>query len=96
MPNANTSAKTDTPTKPEVTGFNYRVASVTKATPPSGAEGKNWYQYVLEGGHSPITGWRSGSLAEVTEFAQSSADELNQRRAGKNVGYPRGRPAKKA
>jgi len=81
--------------KSNVLGFDYRVASVTKVAPPTGAEGRNWYRYVLEGGHSPITGWRSGSLAEVTEFAQSSADELNERRAGKNVGYARGRPPKK-
>lgn len=74
----------------------YRVSSVTKATPPAGMEGGDWYRYVLEGGHSPITGWRRGSLSDVTEFARISADELNERRSGKSVSYQRGRPARKA
>lgn len=81
--------------KPSIMGFDYRVGSVTKTQPPSGAEGNDWYRYVLEGGHSPISGWRQGSLEDVTEFAQRSADELNERRAGKSIGYARGRPAAK-
>lgn len=72
--------------------LDYRVASVTKAAPPTGMEGADWYRYVLEGGHSPITGWRRGSLADVKAYAQISAEELNERRAGKNVYYQRGRP----
>ena len=76
--------------------FNYRVESVTKAKPPEGVEGGNWYRYVLTGGASPIIGWRQGSLEDVTDFAQSSVDELNERRAGKRTAYSAGRPAKKA
>ena len=79
--------------KPKLMGFDYRVGSVTKTSAPDGADGNDWYRYVLEGGHSPISGWRQGSLKDVTEFAQRSADELNERRAGKSVAYARGRPA---
>ena len=82
-------------TKPKLAEFDYRVGSVTKTAPPAGAEGSDWYRYVLEGGHSPISGWRQGSLKDVTEFAERSADELNQRRAGKSVAYARGRPPAK-
>lgn len=81
--------------KSTIMGFDYRVGSVTKTKPPTGAEGNDWYRYVLEGGHSPISGWRQGSLEDVTEFAQRSADELNERRAGKSIGYARGRPPAK-
>ena len=82
--------------RPKVGGLEYRVASVTKAAPPTGMEGADWYRYVLEGGHSPITGWCRGSLADVKAYAQVSADELNERRAGKNVYYQRGRPRQNA
>jgi hypothetical protein len=87
---------TDKNTRPKLGGLDYHVASVTKATPPTGMEGADWHQYVLEGGHSPITGWRRGSLADVKAYAQVSADELNERRAGKNVYYQRGRPRQNA
>lgn len=86
----------DRNTRPKIDALAYRVVSVTKATPPTGMEGADWYRYVLEGGHSPITGWRRGSLADVKAFAQISADELNERRSGKNVYYQRGRPRQNA
>ena len=89
-------AVTERKSLPKVDGLAYRVASVTKATPPTGLDGTDWYRYVLEGGHSPITGWRRGSLADVKAYAQISADELNERRSGKNVYDQRGRPRQAA
>lgn len=80
--------------KPKIPRVEYRLASVSKAAAPTGADGANWCQYVIEGGASPITGWRQGSVRDVTRFAQASADELNERSAGKSV-YQRGRPPKK-
>jgi hypothetical protein len=61
----------------------YYVTSVNKATPPAGADG-DWYCYVLEGGRSPITGLRRGTLSEVTEHAQRCAKDLNERNNGKS------------
>jgi hypothetical protein len=58
---------------------NFRVALVEKAAAPQGAEGDNWCRYVLESGHSAITGWRRGSLQEVTQHAIRSTEELNTR-----------------
>jgi hypothetical protein len=61
----------------------YHVTSVDKAQAPGGAEG-DWYCYVLEGGRSPITGLRRGTLIEVTEHAKRCAQELNERNNGKS------------
>ena len=57
----------------------FRVSLVEKAAVPHGAEGDNWYRYVLESGYSAITGWRRGSLQEITQYATRYTEELNAR-----------------
>ena len=57
----------------------YRVASVEQAAAPPGAEGNNWCRYALESKHSTLTGWRQGSLREITQYATQYAEELNAR-----------------
>ena len=57
----------------------FRVALVEKSAVPQGAEGKDWYRYVLESGSSAITGWRRGSLLEITQHAIRCTEELNAR-----------------
>ena len=66
----------------------FRVALVEKAAVPEGAQGDNWYCYVLESGGSTIKGWRGGSLQEVTQYATRYAEELNARNnpSGKEAG----------
>jgi hypothetical protein len=54
------------------------VASVERAE-LDGAQGQEWYRYVLASGRSVITGFRRGGLDEVTEYAQSCADAFNLR-----------------
>ncbi len=61
----------------------YHVTSVNKIQPPTGADG-NWYGYVLDGGRSPITGMRRGTMKEVTEYAKRCAAELNERNNGRS------------
>ena len=78
-----TQAKTASEATPKSNAPRYRVALVEKAPCPSGADGKNWHRYVLDGVRSPITGLRQGTLKEVTEYAQQCADELNLRASGK-------------
>jgi hypothetical protein len=56
----------------------YQVASVERAE-LEGAEGQDWYRYVLASGRSLITGFRRGSLDEVTEYAQTCAEAFNLR-----------------
>ena len=59
----------------------FRVALVEKSTVPQGAEGDNWYRYVLESERSAITGWRRGSRQEITQYAIHCMEELNARLA---------------
>ena len=58
----------------------YRVVSVEPATAPPGAEGNDWCCYALENRHFTLTGWRRGSLREITQYAARYAEELNARR----------------
>jgi RNA recognition motif-containing protein len=57
----------------------YEVASVERASPPTGGEGEDWHRYVLSSGRSSITGLHRGSSAEVWEYAASCAAAFNQR-----------------
>ena len=59
-------------------------ARQSKATgrAPEGAMGQNWYRYVLENGRSSIVGQRSGSLKDVTAYANQYAVQLNSRNGG--------------
>lgn len=61
----------------------YRVSSVHKSSGPGGAEGDDWYRYVLTGGRSAITGWCRGTHEEVVEHAARCAEEFNARSDGK-------------
>jgi hypothetical protein len=55
------------------------VALVEKSAVPQGAEGEDWYRYVIESGYAAITGWRRGSLQEITQHAIRCTEELNAR-----------------
>ena len=57
------------------------VALVEKSVVSQGDEVEDWCRYVLESGYSAITGWRRGSLQEVTQHAIHCAEELNARSA---------------
>lgn len=59
--------------------FRYRVASVEKVATPDGAEGEDWYRYVLSSESSKITGFHRGSLAEVREYANRCVEQFNLR-----------------
>lgn len=55
------------------------VEKVEKTAMPDGADGTDWYRYVLSSGNSQITGFHRGSLEEVTEYANHCAEEFNLR-----------------
>jgi hypothetical protein len=57
----------------------FRVTLVETAAVPEGAEGDNWCRYVIESGYAAITGWRRGSLQEITQHAIRYTEELNAR-----------------
>lgn len=70
----------------------FKVARVERTGAPDGADGKDWYRYVLESGRSTITGQRRGSHDEVYAYATQCAQQLNTRAlAAASIWNPRGR-----
>ncbi len=62
----------------------YEVVSVRRAEPPAGAEGSDWYRYVIAfGGRNNIQGCRQGSLNVVTGAVEEIVAQLNERHRGK-------------
>ena len=63
----------------------YEIVSVRRSGPPPGAEGTNWYRYVIAfGGRNNIQGCRQGNLNVVTGAVEEIVAQLNERRRGKN------------
>ncbi len=77
----------------------YEIVSVRRAEPPAGAEGSDWYRYVIAfGGNKNIQGCRQGSLSIVTVAVEEIVAQLNQRHKGKHgrvqfVPTPKKKPA---
>lgn len=92
---ASTGKKTSPQAAAKGMQFQYRVVSVKKSKAPTGADG-DWYKYELQGGRSPITGMRRGSLKEVQEHAKRCADDLNERNWGRGASAWAQRRAKPA
>ncbi len=61
----------------------YKIESIDTTEPPSGAEGSNWYHYVIVQGHNTIHGYRQGSLESVKLAVEENVDQLNERQLGK-------------
>lgn len=57
----------------------YRLASVEKSAAPGGSADRDWYRYVLKNDNSTIEGFRRGSRAHVSEYAEQYAEQLNSR-----------------
>ena len=64
-------------------GTPYKIVSIQRAEPPTGAEGSNWHNYVIEHGTSTINGYQQGSLKVVTTAVEEIVAQLNERRLGK-------------
>ena len=62
----------------------YKIVSVRRAKPPPGAEGSNWYRYVIAfEGTNTIHGCRQGGLKAVTRAVEEIVAQMNQRHLGK-------------
>ena len=75
------------PISHEVIKLKFNVMSIEKTSTPEGMDGDNWYQYVVGQGSSEIKGLTMGTLKQVTEHANSVANDLNDRSKGKKPGY---------
>lgn len=73
-------AKSASPTD-AVLELPFRVESITRTTPPAGAEGI-WHSYVISQGTNTITGTRAGDYAAVTVQLNEMVERLNERRLG--------------
>lgn len=71
----------------EVVKRKFNVMNIEKISTPDGMVGDNWYQYVVGQGTSEIKGLTMGTLKQVTEHANSVADDLDDRSKGKKTGY---------
>jgi len=64
-------------------GQPYEIVSVQRAEPPPGAEGPNWYSYVIAfEGTDNIHGCRQGGLKAVTKAVEEIVAQLNERHVG--------------
>jgi hypothetical protein len=64
-------------------GQPYEIVSVQRAEPPPGAEGPNWYSYVIAfEGTDNIHGCRQGGLKTVTKAVAEIVAQLNERHVG--------------
>ena len=65
-------------------GQPYEIVSVQRAEPPPGAEGPNWYSYVIAfEGTNNIHGCRQGGLKAVTRAVEEIVAQLNERHLSK-------------
>jgi hypothetical protein len=70
----------------------FNVITVEKITTPEGMPGDSWHRYVIGKGSSRIEGKKPGSLYEVTQHAETVAEDLNSRKArGGSMYAPRNR-----
>jgi len=75
----------------------FSVAVIEKVTAPDGAQGQDWYRYILESESSTIVGQRRGSRRDVSAYARECVDQLNERAASaKSIWSPRGRKSASA
>lgn len=65
----------------------YYVESVEKTDPPDTNSDANWYRYVIGRGTSKIAGMRPGNLTDVTQHAESIAEDLNSRVTNTSATY---------
>ena len=70
--------------------FKYSVVSVDKSESPDGIDEGNWYRYILARGESTLEGCSKGTLKQVTDYAESLAEDLNARSGlkGRSVWAP--------
>jgi hypothetical protein len=74
----------------------YTLVNIEKAEPlPAWLPAGNWYCYIIKQGNSEMKGYRAGTLSTVTRYAESVAEDLNNRSTnGKySASYSRGKPA---
>lgn len=57
----------------------YRVISVEKLANRESGQPGDWCRYVIGSGASRVTGIHRGNVREVTQYAESTSQEFNER-----------------
>ena len=66
--------------KTDVTmGSEYSLDRIEKIAPIAGMPGDNWYRYIVKRKNGEIVGNRCGSYQQVSDYAQTFTDRLNER-----------------
>ncbi len=65
----------------------YKVISIDKIDTPDGMPEGDWYHYVIAYGKSSIDGKKPGTLKNVTQHAETIAEDLNSRSQSKKSVY---------
>ncbi len=60
----------------------HEIVSIKRAEPPPGAEGANWYRYVITQGANTIDGCRQGGLKAVPSAVEEIVTQLIERQLG--------------
>ena len=55
------------------------VISLERSDGPAGAEGNDWYRYVISSPGSPITGYRRGKKTDVLDYLNECTSKLDER-----------------
>ncbi|CAG0940881.1 hypothetical protein GPROT2_01130 [Gammaproteobacteria bacterium] len=61
----------------------FRLVSIERTEPPTGAAGKNWHRYTIRQGANAINGYLQGTSTAVKHAAEQIVNQLNERRAGR-------------
>ena len=55
------------------------IKSIDKCEPPKDMDGENWYRYIVGQGGRKITGYKTGTLKDVTDHVEIFIENLNER-----------------
>ena len=61
----------------------YKLKSIEPSNPPEGAEGPDWFHYIIVQGSNTIYGYRQGDLYSITSSIEDKVTLLNERQFGK-------------
>lgn len=63
----------------------YEIVSIIQTNSPLGADGSDWHRYEIAHGTNTISGYKQGSLSNVTAAVEENVAQLNERQFGKRA-----------
>jgi len=72
-------SKADTQIETAAGKLRCTVIELTKTRGPGGADGSDWYRYVIHNPGAPITGYRRGKKKEVMAYLKECTNQMEER-----------------